>query len=216
MFDGWLARRSGQVTDLGKMLDPIADKLLIGAALVLLAYAALTFAYSLWMKRIPILDVLALSVLFTMRLFFGIELAEVSISSWLLVFSMFVFMSLSLAKRHTEVGRSCALGRETISGRGYVAADAPLIFGLGLASAVGAVLIMVLYLINEAFGATFYRSPLMLWPVPAVLFLWLGRIWLLAGRDQLDDDPIRFAVRDRTSVGLGGLIVLSYICAWLL
>ncbi|GEM00300.1 CDP-diacylglycerol--glycerol-3-phosphate 3-phosphatidyltransferase [Cellulomonas terrae] len=37
-LDGWLARRSGQVTDLGKMLDPIADKVLIGTALVLLSW----------------------------------------------------------------------------------------------------------------------------------------------------------------------------------
>ena len=37
-LDGWLARRSGQVTDLGKLLDPIADKVLIGTALVLLSW----------------------------------------------------------------------------------------------------------------------------------------------------------------------------------
>ena len=82
---------------------------------------------------------------------------RVAASPWLLVFSMFVFLSLSLAKRYTEVGRGARLGRETVEGRGYVAKDAPLIFGLGLSTAAGAVLIMVLYLINEAFGATFYR-----------------------------------------------------------
>ncbi|WP_273651486.1 CDP-diacylglycerol--glycerol-3-phosphate 3-phosphatidyltransferase [Cellulomonas fimi] len=37
-LDGWLARRSGQITDLGKLLDPIADKLLVGTALVLLSW----------------------------------------------------------------------------------------------------------------------------------------------------------------------------------
>lgn len=37
-LDGWLARRSGNITDLGKLLDPIADKLLVGTALVLLSW----------------------------------------------------------------------------------------------------------------------------------------------------------------------------------
>lgn len=36
-IDGHVARSSGQVTDVGKLLDPIADKLLIGTALVLLS-----------------------------------------------------------------------------------------------------------------------------------------------------------------------------------
>ena len=76
-------------------------------------------------------------------------------------------------------------------------------FGLGVAAAAGAVLIMVLYLIHEAFGAGFYKSPLLLWAMPAIMFLWLGRIWLLAGRNELDDDPLWFAVRDNVSLVLG-------------
>jgi 4-hydroxybenzoate polyprenyltransferase len=188
----------------------------LGAFLILGAYAVLTMIYSLWLKRLPIVDVFLLAGLYTLRLFFGIELAAISYSPWLLVFSMFVFLSLSLAKRHTEVGRSGTFGREKVEGRGYVPKDAPLIFGLGLSTAAGAVLIMVLYLINEAFGATFYRTPLLLWPVPGLLFLWLGRIWLLAGRDELDDDPIRFAIRDRASLGLGAGVAASFLCAWLI
>src|SRR5215467_14530935 len=81
----------------------------------------------------------------------------------------------SLAKRQTEVGRNGARGRNEVNGCGYVAKDTPLLFGLGLATASGAVLIMVLYLIHEAFGANFYRSPIMPWCLTANLFLWMGR-----------------------------------------
>jgi len=185
-----------------------------GAIWTLLAYAALTLAYSLGLKRIPILDVFLLAVLFTLRLVYGIQLADVAPSPWLLVFSMFIFTSLSLAKRQTEVGRNGALGRNEVNGRGYVSKDAPLLFGLGLATAAGAVLIMVLYLIHEAFGAAFYRSPLVLWCLPAILFLWLGRIWLLVGRDEIDDDPLWFAVRDNVSLALGAAMAAVFLVAW--
>ncbi len=80
------------------------------------------------------------------------------------------------------------------------------VFGLGVAAAAGAVLIMVLYLIHEAFGAGFYKSPLLLWSMPAIMFLWLGRVWLLAGRGQMQDDPVRFALKDPQSLACGASI----------
>ena len=88
------------------------------------------------------------------------------------------------------------------------------VFGLGVATAAGAVLIMVLYLNHEAFSAGFYSSPLLLWSMPAIMFLWLGRVWLLAGRNVLDDDPLWFAVRDNVSLVLGVAMIGAFICAW--
>ena len=184
------------------------------AVLMLLAYGVSTLAYSLYLKRVPILDVFMLAALMTFRLCFGILLADVRPSPWLLVFSMCIFMSLAVAKRLVEVRRNGALGRMSIAGRGYVDKDGPVLLGLGLSTTAGAVLIMILYLINEAFGATFYRSPLLLWALPAILFLWLSRIWLLVGRDELDDDPLRFAVRDSISLILGAAMVAVFVSAW--
>lgn len=181
---------------------------------MLISYAITSLAYSLYLKRVPILDVFVLAVLMTFRLCLGIILADVTPSPWLLVFSMFIFMSLSLAKRHVEVGRNGALGRKSVEGRGYVDKDGPVLIGLGLSTAVGAVLIMILYLIDEAFGATFYRSPSLLWALPAILFLWLGRVWLLVARDELDDDPLWFAVRDNISLILGAAMVVVFVGAW--
>ena len=184
------------------------------AVLMLLAYGVSTLVYSLHLKRVPILDVFMLAALMTFRLCLGIWLADVPPSPWLLVFSMFVFMSLSLAKRQVEVGRNGALGRTSVEGRGYVDKDGPILIAMGLSTAVGAVLIMILYLIEEAFGATFYRSPALLWALPAILFLWLGRIWLLVGRNELDDDPLWFAVRDSISLLLGAAMVGVFVSAW--
>ena len=150
------------------------------AALAMLAlYAAGTLSYSFFLKRVPILDVLVLGALYTFRLGFGIVLANVLLSPWILVFSMFVFGSLSMAKRHTEVLRLAERGIDAMPGRGYIASDAPLTLGVGLASMLGAILIMVLYLIEDAFPRGFYASPAFLWAIPPILFLFLGRVWLV-------------------------------------
>ncbi len=182
--------------------------------LLLLLYAVASVAYSYGLKRLPILDVLILASLFTMRLVFGIAVAEVPASPWLLVFSMFVFMSLSLAKRYTEAARNGEDGKDEIKGRGYVSRDTPLLLALGVSTTAGAVLIMILYLIEEAFAAAFYRNPVWLWLLPIILFLWLGRIWLLAGRQLLHEDPIRFAIGDKTSLALGVAMIVVFVVAW--
>jgi hypothetical protein len=126
---------------------------------------------------------------------------------------MFLFSSLSFAKRHTEMVRVALSGADRAGGRGYVAADAPFLIGMGVATGMSAVLVMVLYLIDEAFRAGFYTTPAALWTFPCVLFLWLGRVWVLSGRDELHDDPVAFAVRDRPSLVLGAIMALAFALA---
>lgn len=176
----------------------------------LLLYCTLTLAYSIYLKRVPILDVVLLAGLFTVRLGIGAVAAQVRLSSWLLVLSMFLFLSLALAKRSTEIGRKFASGATSTHGRGYVAADASLVASLGVSSAVAAVLVMVLYLVLEAFGDALYNSPQLLWGAPMFIGLWLGRVWLLCGRGCLNDDPVAFAVTDRTSLFLGFGVLASF------
>ena len=186
------------------------------SAMAMLAlYVAGTLSYSFFLKRVPILDVFVLGSLYTFRLGFGIILADVLLSPWILVFSMFVFGSLSMAKRHTEVLRHAERGIEAMPGRGYIASDAPLTLGFGLASMLGAILIIVLYLIEDAFPRGFYSSPAFLWAIPPILFLFLGRIWLMSQRGLLHDDPVAFALKDRTSLLLGVMMGLAFAAAML-
>ena len=124
-------------------------------------------------------------------------------SLWLLTFSMFFFFSLSLAKRHVELIAPDATPKVAIRGRGYYPEDAPLTLGLGIGSASAAILILVLYLVDEAYSISIYKSPVFLGGMPVIIAIWTARIWLLAHRGQLDDDPVSFAVRDRVSFGLG-------------
>ena len=191
----------------------VAASIGTSAIAMLALYTAGTLSYSLAWKRVPILDIFVLAALFTLRLAFGIVLADVKLSPWLLVFSMFIFGSLSMAKRHTEVLRLTELGLNSMPGRGYVRADAPLTLGLGLASMLGAILIMILYLIEDAFPHGLYANPTTLSAVPPILFFFLGRIWLISQRGQLRDDPVAFALQDRISLLLGGAMVLTFAAA---
>jgi 4-hydroxybenzoate polyprenyltransferase len=180
----------------------------------LAAYLVLTLAYSIHIKRVPILDVVVLATLFTLRLAIGIAAAGVFASPWLLVFSMALFTSLSIAKRNTEIQRTAAKGETDVPGRGYVAADAPLMLGLGLATGTASVLILVLFLIFDAFERDIYTNPHWLWLFPVVIFLWIGRIWLISQRGELNDDPVAFALKDRQSLALGAIMVVAFILAW--
>jgi 4-hydroxybenzoate polyprenyltransferase len=183
-------------------------------ALVLCVYLVLTLAYSFGLKRVPVMDVTTLASLYTLRLVLGIVSADVMGSPWLLAFSMFLFASLCFAKRYVEIEGAAARGLSTISSRGYQVEDIPLLVALGLATGTASVVIMVLYIIFDAYQRSFYGNTAWLWAFPIILFLWISRVWLLAGRKQLDDDPVAFAVTDRPSIALGAAIFAAFLLAW--
>ncbi len=191
----------------------------VGAAIgpeelaMLALYIAITLSYTFYWKRIPIADIFVIAVLFTLRIALGILILDVKISPWLLVFSMFVFLSLSAAKRHTELLRAKGNGKSIIRGRGYLREDLPLLLALGIAAMLGAVLINVEYLLVDAFPRTVYSNTDWLWTIPPTLFLFLGRIWLLSHRGQLLDDPVAFALKDRVSLLLGAMMAAGFMLA---
>ncbi|HTV32054.1 MAG TPA: UbiA family prenyltransferase [Methylocella sp.] len=180
---------------------------------MLALYLALSLSYSFQLKREPIIDVFLLGTLFTMRLAIGVVVTEVVFSPWLIVFSMFIFMSLSLAKRQTEITRMVAHGQEAAPGRGYKASDAPFVLATGVATMMATVLIMVIYLIEDAFPKGFYKHPDFLWGFAVIIFLWLARVWLLCHRGQLHDDPVAFALKDRLSLFYGAAMGVTFIAA---
>lgn len=174
-------------------------------------YLAVTLSYSFGLKSKPIVDVLILAALFTLRLLIGTAALGVDISFWLMSFSMLFFLSLSLAKRHVEI--AAAPAGEKLKGRGYVAEDAPFTLAVGLASGMAAIVILCLYVMEDATPVALYSEPQFLWSAPVLIGAWVLRIWLLAHRGELDDDPVAFAVRDRISLGLGAVLVAAFAAA---
>jgi 4-hydroxybenzoate polyprenyltransferase len=180
---------------------------------VALVYLAVTLAYSYALKRTPILDLLALGFLFTVRIFAGIAASETSISPWLLVFSMFFFFSLATVKRYSECRVMAAEGRSELTGRGYRAVDAGTLMAMGVASGFCSSLVFFLFLIDPQSPVSAYERPELLWLVCGVLAYWLGRAWLLAGRGEMHDDVVVFALKDRVSLALGALCALLGLLA---
>ena len=176
----------------------------------LAAYLATTLAYSFWLKRMMLVDVFVLAVLFTSRIAMGIALAGVAPSPWLLTFTMFFFLSLSLAKRHVEIVNAADLGLKSIPGRDYRASDLPLTVALGVGCNAVAMLVMFLYLTHDAMPTGFYRQPYWLWGAAFVVFLWSLRIWGLSHRGKLDADPVAFAIKDKVSILLGTAVLAVF------
>ena len=194
----------------------VATALLLPPAfgLAVLVYAALTLAYSLGLKRAVLLDVLVLAALYTVRVVAGAAAVEVPLSRWFLAFSVFVFLSLALVKRAVELrGLARPGGRRVddatpVPGRGWLVSDLPVLRSLGLASAVAGALVYCLYITSEDV-LRLYPRPDYLWLGLPLLLYWLGRVWILAARDEVADDPVVFALRDPTSYGVAALLLLS-------
>jgi 4-hydroxybenzoate polyprenyltransferase len=178
---------------------------------LLAIYIVLTTAYSLLLKRLAVVDVLVLAALYTLRVLAGIAAAQVRFSTWLLAFSMFLFLSLAFLKRFTEVSAMEGAATEQVRRRGYIRGDREWLGSMGGASGYLSVLVLALYINSEQVVAL-YRAPLLLWLVCPLLLFWTSRMWLLAHRGRIHDDPIVATVRDPVSYVLGALVaVVLYI-----
>jgi 4-hydroxybenzoate polyprenyltransferase/phosphoserine phosphatase len=178
-------------------------------AFVMLCYFLLTNAYSLKLKTISTLDVFALSGLYTLRTIAGAVAINVVLSSWLLLFSLFFFLSLAYLKRYSEL---LDLSSATVPGRGYSATDKDSMFALGVANGVASILVMALYVQSEEVRRL-YAHPNVLLLVCLGLLYWLNRVWIGARRGKIDEDPVVFAFRDRVSRGVGILLLVVVVVA---
>lgn len=175
--------------------------------LTLLLYFVLVTAYSLEWKQHAILDMLLLAGFYTARLISGAVAAEVTLSFWLMAFAIFLFLSLAAVKRCTELRGVKHADAGLIPGRGYSKHDEPLLFTMGIASGYVSVVVIALYIHSEEVSQL-YRTPEILWLVCPLMLYWLSRMWLKTSRQEMTDDPILFAMRDRVSLACAVLLLL--------
>jgi 4-hydroxybenzoate polyprenyltransferase len=176
---------------------------------VLLGYYVLTLAYSLALKRRVMVDVVTLAALYTTRIVAGTAAISVHLTFWLLAFSMFLFLSLALVKRYTELYATVNAGRENARGRGYRASDLAVVSSLGTASGYISVLVLAMY-IQDGATTVLYRHPQYIWFACPVMLYWISRTWVIAQRGEMHDDPIVFAAKDRTSMVVVALCAFAF------
>jgi 4-hydroxybenzoate polyprenyltransferase len=185
----------------------LAGFLLPGEFLIwLLVYLVTTLSYSLYLKRVVLADVILLSGLYTVRMLAGAAATTVPISQWLGAFSLFLFLSLAMVKRFSELQNTRARGQTLANGRGYLLGDIEQLRSFGTASAYASVVVFSFYIGGHDVTAL-YRDPVRLWLITPLMILWLSRVWLLASRGELDEDPVIFAVTDRISLLIGIAVV---------
>jgi len=179
---------------------------------LLTLYVVLTTAYSIYLKQIAVLDVLLLAGLYTLRVLAGVAASHVRFSTWLLAFSMFLFLSLAFIKRYAELSELQGGAAEGLARRGYLRGDREWLGSMGGASGYLSVLVLALYINSEEVVAL-YRNPLLLWLICPLLLFWISRMWLLAHRGRIDQDPIVAAARDPASYAVGALVALVLFAA---
>jgi 4-hydroxybenzoate polyprenyltransferase/phosphoserine phosphatase len=172
-------------------------------------YLVTTLAYSLRFKRSVLVDVIVLSGLYTIRIIAGSAASGIAVSTWLGSFSVFFFLSLAFVKRFAELENLRERGGVSIGGRGYHVADIEQLRSFGSASGYASVVVLTLYISNLD-AAQLYQHTRRLWLLVPVLLLWISRLWLLASRGQLNEDPVVYAITDRRSLLLG-LVVLGIV-----
>jgi 4-hydroxybenzoate polyprenyltransferase len=167
---------------------------------------------ALSVASLALVDVLTLASLFTYRVMAGGVAVDVSLSPWLLAFSIFFFTSLAFVKRYAELIQIKGDPAQSLKGRDYVPADIPIIASAGPAAGLLAVLVFALY-INSPAMMVYYSRPEALWGICLILVYWIIRIWFLAARDEMHDDPVLFAVKDKISLAAGALVVACLLVA---
>lgn len=213
---GRLSIKAGLVAFPLLLLTVFAGALLLlpwqfGAALGI--YYVLTLSYSLVLKRQMAVDVIALALLYTIRVIAGAAAFEVPLTFWMLAFSTFIFLSLALAKRYSELRDAHARGHtEKARGRDYDPRDLEMISALGAASGYQSVIVLALY-VRDEHTIALYSRPELIWLACPILLFWVTRMWMLTHRGQVHDDPVVFAITDRVSLIVGALFGLVFFAA---
>lgn len=181
-----------------------------GTFLLALAYLVLTLTYSFSLKRAVLIDVIALSILYILRIYFGAIAVDVPVSFWLVSFSIFIFLSLGFLKRYVELKATPATGHN-LAGRGYRTSDLEIIAPMGIAAGVVSVLVYIIYI--DRFAANFYEAHINLMWGSIVFLYFICKLWIAAGRGMVTSDPIVYSLKNKENYVLLIIFFVLFLLA---
>lgn len=205
----------------GLALAPMLLLVAVGLAVFLLppmflivlgGYYAATLSYSFWLKQKIMVDVFLLAGLYTFRILAGQAATDIPMSPWLIGFSLFFFLALAIAKRLTEIVDIVRNDKGRSSKRDYSEVDMGMVQSLGAAAGYAAILVLTFYFTSPE-ATALYKNPEFLWGIGPLMLFWISRMLVLANRGHMDDDPIVFAAKDRTSQAVGLLVIIIVLLA---
>ncbi len=173
--------------------------------LLIISYFIISNLYTFLLKRFVFVDLLVLAILYTLRIIAGGLITGISVSIWLLSFSIFFFISLASVKRLIELLNYKKLKDKKISGRGYTLKDESIVNNFAILSGCLSILVLIFY-INSQQVLRLYSSPVILWGICIVMTFWISRIIIVAKKGKIKDDPIVYAINDK----------ITYLCLFFL
>jgi 4-hydroxybenzoate polyprenyltransferase len=180
--------------------------------ILVFTYAVIGIAYSAYLKKQPLLDIFTLAGFYTIRLFIGGVASGYLVSLWLLAYSVFLFLSLAIVKRLTEIRQLSISSKDRLVGRGYLREDSNILQTMGVGSSFVSAVVLALYVQSDV-AAKAYAHPEILWGIVPMSLFWQCRMWLSSSRGNMHDDPIVFAVKDRITWAIGIVLILILIGA---
>lgn len=175
----------------------------------LVGYFLLSNVYSFFLKRIKYLDCVILVSFYILRIFSGGVAVNIMPSFWLIVFSIFIFLSLALAKRYIELNLYYTESRNLkTSGRNYSNKDLSKLYFLGIFSGYISLIVLAVYLGSETV-ARLYQAPIFIWLAIPLLFFWITLFWKKSKRKEIEDDPVLFSIKNKWSIFI---IILFFLC----
>ena len=179
---------------------------------VLLAYFALTCAYSFYLKRKMLIDAVTLALLYVLRVLGGAVATDIVVSEWLMAFSLFIFFSLGLIKRYIELAARLDSTLAEPPNRNYKVNDLGIVAALAAAAGFNAVTVFALYISSNTVR-DLYRHPDLLWLICPIFLYWISRALMMAHRRLMHHDPIVFALTDKNSLFAAVAVALLLIAA---
>ena len=183
--------------------------------LYILIYIVIANFYSVFFKKFFLLDCLILSFFYTFRIMIGGTIIGLQISEWLIIFSFTWFLSLALIKRYSELMLFKKNKKKKLLGRMYYLKDNFKVKFVGVISGYLSILTLAFYIYSDN-ASLYFTQPNMIWLLILILFIWINFMWINASNNEISEDPILYAFRNKISFSLGIIfIIFSVVAKWL-